>query len=76
MNIFLSAIFIFRGVTLLLVAEISEQSRYIFTNISGLSEYFLKPMFALKHWIQAGRTMNLIIGIIIIITGFLLQAKQ
>ena len=36
MNIFLSAILIFCGLTLLLVAEISEQPRNIFANISGL----------------------------------------
>ena len=55
MNIFLSAIFIFCGLILLLLAEISEQPRYIFANISGLAEYFLKRIFALKHWVQAGR---------------------
>ena len=33
MNFFLSAIFIFRGLMLLLVAEVSEQHRYIFANI-------------------------------------------
>ena len=54
MNIFLSAIFIFRGLILLLVAEISEQPRYIFANILGFSEYFSKLNFALKRWVQAG----------------------
>ena len=43
MNIFLRAIFIFRGPILLLVAEISEQTRYIFANISGPGEYHIKP---------------------------------
>ena len=55
MNIFLSAVFIFRGLILLLVAENSERPRYIFANISGLGEYFSKPIFALKYWVQAGR---------------------
>ena len=55
MSILLSAIFIFRGLILLLVTEISEQPRYIFANISGLGEYFSKRIFALKHWVQAGR---------------------
>ena len=45
--------FHFCGLILLLVTEISEQPRYIFANISG--EYFSKPIFALKHWAQAGR---------------------
>ena len=54
MNIILSAIFIFRGPILLLVAEISEQPRHIFANISGLGEYFTKSMFALKHKVKAG----------------------
>ena len=38
----------------MLVAEISEQPRHIFANISGLGEYFTKSMFALKHKVQAG----------------------
>ena len=54
MNIFLSAIFIFRCLILLLVADISEQPRHIFANFSGPSEYFLKPIFALNYWVQAG----------------------
>ena len=54
-DIFLSAIFIFRGLILLLVAGISEQPRHIFANMSGLGEYFSKLIFALKHWIQVGR---------------------
>ena len=54
MNNFLRAIFIFHGLILLLVAEISEQPRYIFANISELGEYFSKPIIALKHWVQAG----------------------
>ena len=48
-SILLSVIFIFHGLFLLLVTEISEQPRYIFANISGLSEYFSKWIFALKH---------------------------
>ena len=55
MSILLSAIFIFHSLILLLVTEISEQPRYIFANISGLGEYFSKRIFALKHWVQAGR---------------------
>ena len=47
-------ILIFCGLTLLLVAEISEQPRYIFANIPGLGEYFSRLIFALKHWVQAG----------------------
>ena len=44
------------GLILLLVAEISEQPRYIFANISGLSEYFSKLIFVLKkNWVQACR---------------------
>ena len=54
MNIFLSAIF-FCGLILLLVAEISEQPKYTFANISGLGQYFSKLIFALKHCVQAGR---------------------
>ena len=54
MSILLSAIFFFCGLILLLETEISEQPRSIFANISGLGEYFSKPIFALKHWIQAG----------------------
>ena len=50
-SILLSAIFIFCGLILLLVTEISEQPRYIFANISGLGEYFSKRIFALKHWV-------------------------
>ena len=42
---FLSAIFIFCGLTLLLVAEISEQPRNIFADMSGLDGYFSKPIF-------------------------------
>ena len=64
MNIFLSAIFIFRGLILLLVTEISEQPRYIFANISGLGEYFSNPIFTLKHWVQEC-PMNPIIGILL-----------
>ena len=55
MSIFLRAIFIFCGLILLLVAEISEQPRYIFANISGLGQYFSKLIFVLKHWVQACR---------------------
>ena len=55
MSILLSAIFFFHSLILLLVTEISEQPRYIFANISGLGEYFSKQIFALKHWVQAGR---------------------
>ena len=51
MNNFLSVISICLDLILLLVAEIFEQPRYIFANISGLGEYFSKP----KHWVQAGR---------------------
>ena len=54
LSILLSVIFIFRGLILLLVAEIYEQPRYIFANISGLGEYFSNPIFTLKHWVQAG----------------------
>ena len=43
MSILLSAIFIFCGLILLLVTEISEQPRYIFANISGPGEYHIKP---------------------------------
>ena len=50
-----SSIFIFHGLILLPVAKISEQPLYIFANISGLGEYFSKLIFALKHWVQAGR---------------------
>ena len=42
MSILLSAIFIFHSLILLFVTEISEQPRYIFANISGLSEFFFK----------------------------------
>ena len=55
MSILLSTISIFHGLILLLVAENFEQPRYIFANISGLSEYVSKLIFALKHWVQAGR---------------------
>ena len=55
MNISLSTIFIFRGLILLPVGEISEQPTYIFANILGLCEYFSKWIFALKQWVQAGR---------------------
>ena len=53
MSILLSTIFIFHGLILLPVAEISEKPRYVFANISGLGEYFSKLIFALKHWVQA-----------------------
>ena len=52
---FLSAIFTFCSLILLLEAKISEQPKYIFSNISGLGEYFSKLIFALKHWVQVGR---------------------
>ena len=55
MSILLRAIFIFHGLILLLVAEISEQPTYIFANILGFCEYFSKWIFALKQWVQAGR---------------------
>ena len=54
MSIFLSAIFIICGSILLLVAEISEQPRNIFANISELREYFSKLIFVLNHWVHAG----------------------
>ena len=57
MSILLNAIFI-----LLLVAEISEQLRYIFANILGLGGYLSEPIFVLKHWVQDGSNINPIIG--------------
>ena len=32
-----------------------SKNSYLFGNISGLSAYFSKPIFALKPWVQAGR---------------------